>query len=207
MIAALLPSNTPVEITDAAAGIASAMSIGRENIGQSYIGGIGYTGVRAVSLDAAELIAVAQLDQDCEPLRNWLDAMSDTDRLADEHSPATAAALEIEADARQAFADYIKANALKLRCPRHGELTFDSTEGGMHFNGEPYDDLRDVTRCAFCGEVMEGNHASSVLTPEMEIPNTPEIPVIAPLVPPASLFMEGSDAENVPSFTLAAHRA
>jgi hypothetical protein len=118
MIAAILKNDIPVEIEDAGPGFALVTSMGRENIYQHYVGGEGYQGTKFASVDPDLLSAVALVDpKTCEPLQNWNRAMNDVDRLASEQSPAIAAALDIEEDARRAFIDHIRLNALQRAIP------------------------------------------------------------------------------------------
>lgn len=117
MIAAILRNGVPVQVDDAIPGGALVTSLGRDFINQHYVGGEGYVGSKYSGVALEDLAEVALLPEQCDPLQNWIDAMDDVDRLCDEHSEATAAALEIERQAQEAFLQFIHENRLAPHQP------------------------------------------------------------------------------------------
>ena len=113
MIAAILTSRIPVTITDAHSGGAVVTALGRDNLDNHYVGGEGYVPTKTTFVTPDALAAVAVIDEEnCDKLQSWIAAMEDTDFLASDESPATGAALEIEANAYYAFVDYIRTHSL-----------------------------------------------------------------------------------------------
>ena len=111
MIAAVLTNGVAVEVDDSHAGIAQVTSLGRECIGQSYVGGLGYVSTKFAAVEPAALVAVAQFEE-CAELTVWQNAMAESDALADEHCSAVAAALEIEDAAKKAFIQFIHTHSV-----------------------------------------------------------------------------------------------
>jgi hypothetical protein len=104
MLIALYHSKKPVQVADDL----WITSLGRENLTQHYVGGEGYTGCKAMHAQPDDIDAAIQLDPEtCEPLRNWLDAMAETDRVCEQDWPNVAAALELEDEARAEFVKYV----------------------------------------------------------------------------------------------------
>jgi hypothetical protein len=113
MIAALLQGTIPVEINDAGDGWALVTSLGRENLGQSYVGGQGYTGCKFTSVDPAELTSIAQFDEtECEELNAWYAAIAETDRRADE-TRFVLDYFSAEDRAREEFIKFIHAHSVQ----------------------------------------------------------------------------------------------
>ena len=108
MIIALLETGQIVEVENALLGCASVRNLGRESIGQSYVGGMGYIGTPFTTVQASELVAAVQVDPDnCRHLQDWLKAMETSDRMADNHHPDTAAAFAIEDRAKKTLEEFI----------------------------------------------------------------------------------------------------
>jgi hypothetical protein len=123
MIAALIGLGIPVEVADTSINSAFVVSLGRDLIGQHYEGGQGWTGSKSDHVGTDAITHVAMITPEtCDAYQNWQAAMEDTDRLASQESPATAAALEIEANAFYAFVDYIHAHSIPRQNVAH-EIT------------------------------------------------------------------------------------
>jgi hypothetical protein len=113
MIAAILPSGIPVAVEEADANSAFVRSLGRDNLGHHYVGGEGYTASKSTFVEREDLSNVTTFDpHNCDALRNWMDAMTDVDNLADDHAPETTAALMIEDLARQNFVEFLHEHSL-----------------------------------------------------------------------------------------------
>lgn len=118
MIAAILLNGLPVEVTEMSGILAFVTSLGRDNIGQSYVGGWGYMGTKFTSIAPANLVSVAQFDETaCPEYQNWQKAMSDVDRLIDNHDPAVGAALDIEEETEKAFIAFVHSHSLQRKAP------------------------------------------------------------------------------------------
>jgi hypothetical protein len=132
MIAAQLENGVVVKIldleeSDIAANSIPVRALDRENIGQTYVGGQGYTGSKFLFVQAEQLKTVALIPDACIELATWLDAMDTVDRLADNHSPDTSGAIELEERAREAFVVFLHKESLaRKEAARHESPVFTS---------------------------------------------------------------------------------
>jgi len=120
MIAALM-GDIPVMVDGAGNGAVFVVAIGRDMIGNHYVGGEGYQPCRSCYARPEQLtdIVIIEDPKTCLALQNWLNAIKDTDRLADGHSADTLAALDYEMLMRNSFVSFCHTN----RLPRASQIS------------------------------------------------------------------------------------
>ena len=111
MILAHLTNGHVVEIENVLLGYATVRNLGRDSIGYSYVGGVGYIGTPFTTIGPEQIAAVTVVDpQNCPALMIWQETMRISDKMTEWRDPNTAAAIAVEARALESLIEFIHAN-------------------------------------------------------------------------------------------------